>query len=58
MVGSANIFCVASGFTDGPSVSGVSKRGDLFFAESIVIRGKSGTVRKVFAEYQAANWSF
>jgi len=58
MVGSDNTFFVATGVTDGPLVSGVRKRGDLFFAESIVIRGKSGTVRKVFAEYQAANWSF
>jgi fructose-1,6-bisphosphatase II len=37
-------------------MSGVRKRGDLIFTESIVIRGKSGTVRKVFAEYQASRW--
>lgn len=56
MVSSDNTFFVATGVTDGPLVSGVRKRGGLVFTESIVIRGKSGTVRKVFAEYQAARW--
>jgi len=56
MVESENTFFVATGVTDGPLVTGVKKRGELFLTESIVIRGKSGTVRKVFAEYQVANW--
>jgi len=56
MVKSENTFFVATGVTDGPLVAGVRKRGDLILAESIVIRGKSGTVRKVFAEYQASRW--
>ena len=56
MVASDNTFFVATGVTDGPLVSGVRKRGDTIFAESIVVRGKSGTVRKVFAEYQASRW--
>ena len=56
MVASDNTFFVATGVTDGPLVSGVRKRGGIIFAESIVIRGKSGTVRKVFAEYQADRW--
>ena len=56
MVRTENTFFVATGVTDGPLVSGVRKRGDVIFAESIVIRGKSGTVRKVFAEYQASRW--
>jgi len=56
MVNSENTFFVATGVTDGPLVSGVRKRGGIVHAESIVIRGKSGTVRKVFAEYQADRW--
>lgn len=56
LVSSDNTFFVATGVTDGPLVSGVRKKGDIVFAESIVIRGKSGTVRKVFAEYQAHRW--
>jgi len=56
MVSSDNTFFVATGVTDGPLVSGVRKRGEVIFAESIVVRGKSGTVRKVFAEYQASRW--
>ena len=56
MVNSENTFFVATGVTDGPLVSGVRKRGGIVHTESIVIRGKSGTVRKVFAEYQADRW--
>lgn len=56
MVNSENTFFVATGVTDGPLVAGVRKRGELIFTESIVVRGKTGTVRKVYAEYQAARW--
>jgi len=56
MVSSDNTFFVATGVTDGPLVSGVRKRGEIIFAESIVVRGRSGTVRKVYAEYQASRW--
>jgi fructose-1,6-bisphosphatase II len=56
MVNSENTFFVATGVTDGPLVSGVRKRGGIVHTESIVIRGKSGTVRRVFAEYQADRW--
>ncbi len=56
LVNSENTFFVATGVTDGPLVSGVRKKGNLILAESIVIRGKTGTVRKIFAEYQAARW--
>lgn len=57
MVASDNTFFVATGVTDGPLVSGVRKRGETIFTESIVIRGRSGTVRKVFAEYQSSRWT-
>lgn len=56
MVASENTFFVATGVTDGPLVAGVRKRDGIIFTESIVIRGKTGTVRKVFAEYQMSRW--
>jgi fructose-1,6-bisphosphatase II len=56
MVSSDNTFFVATGVTDGTLLSGVKKRGDVVHTESIVIRGRSGTTRKVFAEYQASRW--
>jgi fructose-1,6-bisphosphatase II len=56
MVSSDNTFFVATGVTDGALLSGVKKKDDMIFTESIVIRGRSGTVRKVFAEYQASRW--
>jgi fructose-1,6-bisphosphatase II len=56
MVSSDNTFFVATGVTDGTLLSGVRKKDDMIFTESIVIRGRSGTVRKVFAEYQASRW--
>ena len=56
MVSSSNTFFVATGVTDGELLSGVRKRGGVVMTESIVIRGRSGTVRKVYAEYQAERW--
>ena len=56
LVSSDNTFFVATGVTDGPLVAGVRKRDGTIFTESIVIRGKTGTVRKVFAEYQISRW--
>jgi len=56
MVASDNTFFVATGVTDGTLLSGVKKRGNVVHTESIVIRGRSGTTRKVFAEYQASRW--
>lgn len=56
MVASDNTFFVATGVTDGSLLSGVRKKGSIVTTESIVIRGRSGTVRKVYAEYQADRW--
>ena len=56
MVASENTFFVATGVTDGNLVSGVRKQGGLVITESIVMRGRSGTVRKVSSEYQASRW--
>jgi fructose-1,6-bisphosphatase II len=56
LVSSDNTFFVATGVTDGPLAAGVKKHSGLVFTESIVIRGKTGTVRKILAEYQAHSW--
>lgn len=56
MISSDNTFFVATGVTDGEMLAGVRKQRELILTESIVIRGKSGTVRKVFAEYQASRF--
>lgn len=56
MVASDNTFFVATGVTDGNLVNGVRKQGGLVITESIVMRGRSGTVRKVSSEYQASRW--
>ena len=56
LVASDNTFFVATGVTDGNLVSGVRKQGDLVITESIVMRGRSGTIRRVTSEYQASRW--
>lgn len=56
MVASDNTFFVATGVTDGNLVNGVRKQGGLVITESIVMRGRSGTIRKVSSEYQASRW--
>lgn len=56
MVASDNTFFVATGVTDGNLVSGVRKEGELVITESLVMRGRSGTIRRVTSEYQASRW--
>ena len=56
MVKSDNTFFVATGVTDGMLFSGVKKLGKTIITESFVIRGRSGTVRTVFAEHKADRW--
>ena len=52
-----NTFFVATGVTDGALLDGVRKLGDVVRTESIVVRGASGTVRRISADYRAARWS-
>lgn len=56
MVKSDNTFFVATGVTDGGLVQGVRKKGPVILTQSLVIRGKTGTVRHVNAEYLADRW--
>ena len=51
-----NTFFVATGVTDGMLVSGVRRKGPIIRTESIVLRSKSGTIRRILADHLAANW--
>jgi fructose-1,6-bisphosphatase II len=51
-----NTFFVATGVTDGGLVDGVRRKGPIIRTESIVLRGRSGTVRRVVADHLAAKW--
>lgn len=51
-----NTFFVATGVTDGALVAGVKREGDYIVTESVVLRSKSGTLRRVQAEHLASKW--
>ena len=56
LVASDNTIFVATGVTDGELVRGVRRQGPLISTESIVLRSRSGTIRRVSADHQAAKW--
>ena len=56
LVSSDNTFFVATGVTDGELVRGVRGNGPLISTESIVLRARSGTLRRVSADHQASKW--
>jgi fructose-1,6-bisphosphatase II len=56
LVSSDNTYFVATGVTDGQLVGGVRKHGPVIHTESIVLRGKSGTIRRVSADHLAEKW--
>ncbi|MEX2441128.1 MAG: class II fructose-bisphosphatase [Pontimonas sp.] len=56
LVRSDNTFFVATGVTDGELVRGVRRQGGLISTESIALRSRSGTMRRVSADHQAAKW--
>jgi len=51
-----NTFFVATGVTDGQLVSGVRRKGPIIRTESIVLRARSGTIRRIIADHQAEKW--
>jgi fructose-1,6-bisphosphatase II len=57
LVSSDNTFFIATGVTDGGLLEGVRRKGQVIRTESMVIRGRSGTVRRIIAEHQASRWS-
>jgi fructose-1,6-bisphosphatase II len=56
LVRGENTFFVATGITDGALLDGVRKLGPTIRTESIVVRGRSGTVRRITADYRASRW--
>ena len=56
LVSSDNTFFVATGVTDGELVRGVRRNGPTISTESIVLRARSVTLRRVSADHQASKW--
>ncbi|CAB4624710.1 unannotated protein [freshwater metagenome] len=56
IVQSENTFFIATGLTDGGLLEGVRRKGSVIRTESIVIRGRSGTIRRIVAEHQSSRW--
>jgi fructose-1,6-bisphosphatase II len=56
LVSSDNTFFVATGVTDGALVEGVRRKGPIIRTDSIILRGRSGTIRRVQADYLAERW--
>jgi fructose-1,6-bisphosphatase II len=57
LVTSNNTIFVATGVTDGEMVRGVQRKGPIIRTDSIILRGASGTIRRVSADYLAERWS-
>ncbi len=57
LVRSDNVFFVATGITDGELVRGVRYRGGGATTESLVMRSKSGTIRRVNSEHRLSKLS-
>jgi fructose-1,6-bisphosphatase II len=56
-VSSDNVFFVATGITDGELVRGVRYKGGGASTESLVMRSKSGTVRRIISEHRLTKLS-
>ncbi len=56
LVASDNTYFVATGVTDGQLLDGVRRKGPLIRTESLVLRSKTGTARRVIAEHRAEKW--
>ena len=57
LVRSDNVFFVATGITDGELVRGVRYRGGGATTESLVMRSKSGTIRRVISDHRLSKLS-
>lgn len=56
LVAGDNTIFVATGVTDGGLVDGVRREGPIVRTSSIVLRSRSGTVRRISAEHLASKW--
>ena len=51
-----NTFFVATGVTDGNLDAGVRRKGPIIRTESIVLRARSGTIRRITADHLVEKW--
>nr|WP_200921092.1 MULTISPECIES: class II fructose-bisphosphatase [unclassified Plantibacter] len=51
-----NTYFVATGVTHGELVDGVQRKGPIIRTESLVLRSRSGTIRRVEADHLAEKW--
>jgi hypothetical protein len=51
-----NTIFVATGVTDGQLVDGVRREGGYIYTESVVLRGASGTLRRIASEHLVSKW--
>jgi fructose-1,6-bisphosphatase II len=56
LVTGQNTIFVATGVTDGQLVAGVRREGDFIYSESVVLRGRSGTLRRIVSEHLTSKW--
>ncbi|HWL01190.1 MAG TPA: class II fructose-bisphosphatase [Microbacteriaceae bacterium] len=56
LVSGDNTIFVVTGVTDGSLVKGVERRGDYVETESLIMRSKSGTIRRIQATHLASKW--
>jgi len=56
LVSGDNTIFVVTGVTDGSLVKGVERRGDVVETESLIMRSKSGTIRRIQATHLASKW--
>ncbi|WP_105565478.1 class II fructose-bisphosphatase [Microbacterium halophytorum] len=56
LVSGKNTIFVATGVTDGQLVAGVVREGGYVMTESVVLRGHSGTLRRVSSEHLVEKW--
>ena len=56
LVRGKNTIFVATGVTDGALVAGVTRESDYVYTESVVLRGASGTLRRISSEHLVSKW--
>ena len=56
LVKGSNTIFVATGVTDGALVAGVRREGGYVYTESVVLRGASGTLRRISSEHLVSKW--
>jgi fructose-1,6-bisphosphatase II len=56
LVRSDNTLFVATGVTDGALLQGVTIKGPIIRTDSIILRGHSGTIRRIQSDYNSTRW--